>query len=353
MNINRIPTPALIVEADIFYKNLETMKGIFADKKVSLRPHYKSNKSSFIAHEQMKYGAKGITCAKLGEAIDLADSGIKDILIANQIVEESKINQVAQLALDCHLTVCVDNSDNVKALSKAAVNAGSTIHCYVEYDIGMDRCGVVNQDDVVALAREIKALDGLTFDGIQAYAGHISHVVGKDERLDMTSDNSAKLRQLLAKLEEAGIPARELSGGSTGTSLIKAEEGLYTEIQAGSYIFMDATYRDLALPFENSLFILATVVSTRGGVTVLDAGVKSCGMDQGNPVLVGMNAERIEANEEHIKLFGLDKELKIGDKVRLIPGHCCSTVNLYDKIYMVRNDQVTDRIIVTARGKSR
>ena len=93
MNINRIPTPALIVEADIFYKNLETMKGIFADKKVSLRPHYKSNKSSFIAHEQMKYGAKGITCAKLGEAIDLADSGIKDILIANQIVEESKINQ--------------------------------------------------------------------------------------------------------------------------------------------------------------------------------------------------------------------------------------------------------------------
>ena len=102
------------------------------------------------------------------------------------------------------------------ALSKAAVNAGSTIHCYVEYDIGMDRCGVVNQDDVVALAREIKALDGLTFDGIQAYAGHISHVVGKEERLDMTSDNSAKLRQLLAKLEEAGLRPHHIEGKTTG-----------------------------------------------------------------------------------------------------------------------------------------
>lgn len=353
MKTNRLETPALIVERDTFYKNLDAMKSLLEGRKLSLRPHFKSNKSAFIAHEQMKYGAKGITCAKLGEAIDLADSGIDDILIANQITQPSKIARAAQLAHDCHMTVCVDNIDNVKALAKAAKEADSIIHCYVEYDIGMDRCGVVQPEQVVELAKAVKAETNLTFDGIQAYAGHISHVITEKERLDMTSDNSARLRRLLAMLDKAGVPARELSGGSTGTSVIKAEEDLYTELQAGSYIFMDGTYRQLGLPFENSLFVLATVVSVRGGVTVLDAGVKSCGMDQGEPTLVGMNAERIEANEEHIKLFGLDKQLNIGDKVRLIPGHCCSTVNLYDKIYLVDGDKVVDRIIVTSRGNSK
>ncbi|MBR5265300.1 MAG: hypothetical protein IKV63_01650, partial [Clostridia bacterium] len=157
---------------------------------------------------------------------------------------------------------------------------------------------------------------------------------------------------LLAKLKNAGMEARELSGGSTGTSLVKAEEDLYTELQAGSYIFMDATYRDLKLPFENSLFVLSTVVSTRGGLTVLDAGVKSCGMDQGNPIPVGIMAENIEANEEHIKLFKPDVSKNLGEKVMLIPGHCCSTVNLYDKIYFVDGGKVTNRIAVSSRGKS-
>ena len=352
MNINRLETPALIVEEKIFYKNLETMKNLLSGKNIKLRPHFKSNKSAWIAHEQMKYGAKGITCAKLGEAIDLADSGIEDILIANQIVQPHKIAKVAQLAHDCHLTVCVDDIENVKALAKAAHDAGSIIHCYVEYDIGMDRCGVVSQDDVLKIAEEVGCHSHLTFDGIQAYAGHISHIVGLDERQNMTADNSAKLRQLLAKLKNAGMEARELSGGSTGTSLVKAEEDLYTELQAGSYIFMDATYRDLKLPFENSLFILSTVVSTRGGLTVLDSGVKSCGMDQGNPIPVGIMAENIEANEEHIKLFKPDVSKASGEKVMLIPGHCCSTVNLYDKIYFVDNGKVTNRIAVSSRGKS-
>ena len=353
MKIDRLETPALIVEREIFYKNMEAMAKLLEGRNIKLRPHFKSNKSAFIAHEQIKYGAKGITCAKLSEAVDLCDSGVEDILIANQITDSRKVSRLAQLALDCHITVCVDDLENVRALAKAAEETGSVIHCFVEYDIGMDRCGVMEIHQVVGLAKAIKAEKSLTFDGIQAYAGHISHVVGKDERLDMTESNSKKLHVLLDRLKEEGIPARELSGGSTGTSVIKAEEDLYTELQAGSYIFMDATYRDLNLPFENSLFLLATVVSVRDGVTILDAGVKSCGMDQGNPVPVGMNAGRIEANEEHIKLFDLDKKLKIGDKVRLIPGHCCSTVNLHDKLYLVEGDKVVDRIIVTSRGNSR
>ena len=121
-----------------------------------------------IAHLQIKNGAKGMTCAKLSEAIDLADCGIEDILIANQITEEKKIRRLADLAGDCHLTVCVDNKENISALSDAAKNAGTVIHCLVEYEIGMKRCGVETKEEVLELAKIIKNCENLTFDGIQA-----------------------------------------------------------------------------------------------------------------------------------------------------------------------------------------
>ena len=141
-----------------------------------------------------------------------------------------------------------------------------------------------------------------------------------------------------------------LSGGSTGTSVIKAAENLYTELQAGSYLFMDATYGDLALPFRSSLFILTTVVSVSDTITVVDAGVKSCGVDQGMPVPVGFSVSEVVASEEHFQLHNPSKKLQVGDKVLLTPAHCCSTVNLHDRVYLVDDDTVVDRFLVTARG---
>ncbi|MBE5781476.1 MAG: DSD1 family PLP-dependent enzyme [Clostridiales bacterium] len=350
MYVDRLETPALIVEEKILYKNIEAMKSLLMGTDLQLRPHFKTHKCAALAHLQIKNGAKGMTCAKLSEAMDLCDSGIEDILIANQIVQPDKIVKLAKLAGDCRLTVCVDEEENIKALNRAAKFMGTTIHCLIEYDIGMQRCGVIDQNEVLRLAEIIGSQSNLVFDGIQAYAGHISHIEDLEERKQMTAANYKKLWDLLALLKEHGMPAMTLSGGSTGTAVIKAKEGLYTELQAGSYLFMDNTYKDLNLPFENSLFILATVISRNERLTVVDAGVKTCGVDQGMPGLVGYQAKEIVASEEHFQLHGLREKANIGDKIRLIPGHCCSTINLYDRIYLVDGNKVVDRISVTGRG---
>ena len=351
MRLCDIPTPALVIDEGILMQNEAAMAALTAGR-ISLRPHYKSHKCASLARRQIEKGAKGMTCAKLSEAEDLADEGIEDILIANQIFGEERLLRAALLARRCRLTVCVDSEAGVLALSRAAEAVGSHIHAYVEYDIGMERCGVHSHEAVVRLALLLRDSKGVSFDGVQAYAGHISHEVSAEKRAAFVEANGRDLKDLLAKLEAAGVPARELSGGSTGTAKEKAAEGLYTELQAGSYLMMDATYRLLQTPFQNSLFILATVITAREGHAVLDVGVKGLGIDQGMPLPVGFTAEQIAAHEEHLLLTRPSVPLARGERVRLIPGHCCSTVNLYDKIYLVKGDKVTGRLFVTARGKS-
>ena len=350
MKIANLETPALIVEKKIFDKNAQKMKDLLQNSNLALRPHYKSHKCASIANFQIKNGAKGMTCAKLSEALDLADAGIEDILIANQIVEPQKISKAAFLAKACRLTVCVDNEENVDALNNAAKNADSIIHCLIEFDIGMERCGVTDPQKVLSLANKINEKSNLQFEGIQAYAGHVSHMEDIAERKQYTENNNKKLKDLLKLLGENEIKTNIVSGGSTGTAEIKAKEGIYNELQAGSYLFMDSTYATLNLPFENSLFILTTVVSRRGDITVVDAGVKTCGVDQGMPAVKDASVCEIVASEEHFQLHGLSKNLKVGDKVLLVPGHCCSTVNLHDKIYIVDDGRVVDRIAITAKG---
>ena len=350
MKIDGIKTPALIVDEKIYNENAKAMKELLQGRSLKLRPHYKSHKCAEIAREQIESGAVGMTCAKLDEAIDLCDAGIENILIANQIVDKEKINRLAFLAKNCRLTVCVDNEENIKSLNAAATVADSMIHCLIEYEIGMERCGVSSAEEVARLAKLIEASDHLNFDGIQAYAGHISHEVSLEERERLTRENSLKIKGLLEYLEGQGISVGVLSGGSTGTSQIKADMGLYTELQAGSYLFMDSTYKELGLPFKNSLFILATVVSVNDRITVVDAGVKSCGTDQGMPECVGFTVSHIVASEEHLQLHNPSKKFNVGDRVLLVPGHCCSTVNLHEKLYFVRDNKVTRRVSVSARG---
>ena len=182
MYIDRLPTPALIVEESILRQNREAMKNLLAGSGLSLRPHYKSHKCSALAKMQIADGACGMTCAKLCEAEDLIDCGVEDVLIANQITDPRKLRRVAELAADCRLTVCIDDAENARALARAAREVGSTVHCLVEYEIGMRRCGVTTEQEVVALASIIGNEKGLCFDGIQAYAGHISHTVSAAER---------------------------------------------------------------------------------------------------------------------------------------------------------------------------
>lgn len=353
MQLSQIATPALVLDAAVLAKNEAAMASLLENKGLRLRPHYKSHKCAALARRQIENGAVGMTCAKLSEAEDLADAGVENILIANQLTDPEKIFRAALLAKKCRLCVCIDDAAGVRALADAAAAADSHIDCYVEYEIGMNRCGVRTTEEVIALARAIQNEPSLSFAGIQAYAGHLSHEEDAPKRAAAVQANSEKLRALLAALGEAGLPAAALSGGSTGTAVQKAEEDLYTELQAGSYLFMDATYRLLDAPFQNSLFLLTSVVSVQEGKVILDGGVKSLGVDQGLPLPVGFSAKEIAVHEEHVILYAPDRAFSVGEKVMLIPGHCCSTVNLHDKIYLVENEKVIDRLAVTARGCSR
>ena len=357
MKIYDLPTPALIADADILEANLRAMAELLRGKPAGLRPHYKSHKCAALAKRQMAAGAVGMTCAKLSEAEDLIFSGVGDVLIANQIVEPAKLSRLAVLAGYCRLTVCVDDEENAEALSRAAVAAGNRIHCLVEYDIGMRRCGARTPEACLRVARAVDRLPNLSLEGLQAYAGYASHMADPMERQAVTRANEGKVAEMVRLLREEGLPVRTVSGGSTGTAALKAEGGVYTELQAGSYLFMDSTYRHLDVPFRNSLFVLATVVSRSGDAVILDVGVKGLGADQEDPVLLTPEGKplggRVELNEEHLKLFDSGWTPALGEKVRIIPGHCCTTVNLYDALYLYREDVLEERIPVTARGMSR
>lgn len=299
MRIEQIETPALILDLDVMERNMNAMDKLLEGSNARLRPHYKSNKCTAIAHMQMARGAKGICCAKLSEAEDLALAGIPDVLIANQITEPSKIARLAYLAGCCRLTVCVDDPANVVLLQSAAAAQNTVIHCLVEYDIGMDRCGVHTREEFAALARQIGECPNLRFDGIQAYAGNLAHQEDPKIRKQESDKVEERLSDLIGYLDEQGIPVEEVSGVST------------------------------------------------------DAGLKSVSVDQRPPRFVGYEGHDVDMSEEHCAIYGEGLPQKVGDRMLLIPSHCCTTVNLHDHIYFVRKGQVVDRVPVTGRGHSR
>lgn len=352
MKISELETPALILEKKVFESNMAKMNELLKGSKMKLRPHYKSNKCPEIAKLQIAAGASGITCAKLSEAEDLAGAGIENILIGNQVVQPSKVKRVGELAKKCYLIICVDDADNIKALSESAVNAGSVIHCLVEYEVGMKRCGVDTYEEFLELAKLIDASEGLVFEGIQAYAGHMAHEHSLEKRIAETERIENDVKGLKKYLEDNGLEVKEVGGGSTGTVEQKPKDTVYTDIQAGSYIFMDNAYDQLKLGFDNSLFVLTTVISTKKDRVVTDTGVKSLGMDQGDPVFLGVpEGSEISMSEEHGAVY-FEHNFKINDKLRYIPGHCCTTVNMFNEIYLVDGDEVIAKWDITSRGKA-
>jgi 3-hydroxy-D-aspartate aldolase len=351
MNINNLRTPALIVDMDIFEKNVATMKEFIESTPMKLRPHYKTHKCTTIAHLQIAAGAKGISCAKLGEAEDLADAGIENILIANQVIELNKVAKVAHLANCCYLTVCVDNPQNIADLEAAAAFENSTIHCLVEYDIGMKRCGVGTPEEFYALAKQIADCPYLVFEGVQAYAGNLAHEVDYNTRKAESEKVEIRLRELISYMKDKSLPIKEVSGVSTGTVQLRPEDTVYTEAQPGSYIFMDASYNRLKLNFENSLFVLATVISANENFVSTDVGLKTVSVDQVMPVLHNCPAP-LRMSEEHSTVSAEELKAVVGDRVKIIPGHCCTTINLHDYLYLTRNGKVIDKLPITSRGKS-
>lgn len=215
MKLCQLETPAAVVDLDALDRNIERMMTHLAPPGLKLRPHYKSFKNIPLAHRLIEAGAKGFLTAKLSEAEDLVEAGFEDILIGNQVTEPAKVARLAYLAGCCRMTVCVDDAENVKQLNAACALAGTTLYCLVEYDVGMNRCGVFTEEDFIALAKQIDACTSLKFEGIQAYAGNLAHEFDRAVREARSAAVEERVRSLKTAVEKAGLCVKEVSGVST------------------------------------------------------------------------------------------------------------------------------------------
>lgn len=356
IEIDKIETPALLLDLDAVEENLGMMADHFKKVKANLRPHFKAHKTPFLAQKQIEAGAIGMTCAKVGEAEVLVKAGIKDILIANEIISESKIERLAMLARSARLTVAVDQVRNLKDLSKTASRTGVRIGVLVEIDVGLGRCGVRSIEDGVLLAKEAVKLPGIDFRGVMGYEGHCNKYVELQKRTEEVIKANGLLVQLKSAIVRENIPVEIVSAGGTSMFNITTKNEEITEIQAGAYILMATKWSDLeGIPFRQAETILSTIVSIPTEDTlVIDAGHKSFTTESGPPRIKGYSGIEIaKISEEHcnLKLTGSGYQFKIGDKIELIPSNCCTTTNLYDYFYGTRNNRLEIILNIEARGR--
>lgn len=355
-----IPTPALLVDLDKMEQNIKKMAQFFQDKKANLRPHIKTHKTPAIAHKQIKAGAIGVTCQKLAEAEVMADVGIKDILISNEIVEPQKIKRLVNLSKHTDLKVAVDNSRNILNFASAAKDKGVTLGVLVEVNIGMNRCGVSPGEPALELAQKIHQQPYLEFLGLMGYEGHTVFIQSYEERKRKAEEALRLLIDTKRFLGENGLKCRIVSGGGTGTFSITGSYPGITEVQAGNYVTMDTKYASIegvGEKFEQALTLLTTVISRpTPGRAVLDIGMKAVSTDTGPPELICPGRARVgHLSEEHTPVDILDdiagEKLQVGTKIELAPAHGCTTFNLHDQVYGIRNNEVESIWEIKARGE--
>jgi D-serine deaminase-like pyridoxal phosphate-dependent protein len=367
-----IDTPALVLDLDAMQRNLRSMQAFATQHGVRLRPHAKMHKSGQLALLQMQAGAVGVCVQKTSEAQALAFSGVTNIYVSNQVIAPAKCAQLAQLCESLsgnggQLALAVDSVLGVQRIAQAMAQHGgaSVLDIFIEIDVGQARCGVPPDDAAVPLAQAIAQHSGLRFAGLQAYHGQAQHVRSVTERRSAMAAVLLDVQCTTAALAAAGFSVPLVTGAGTGTFGCEASSGIYGELQAGSYLFMDADYagneQDPAQPqFEHALFIKSQVIScthtAKDSRAVLDAGHKSYAVDSGMPtVWAGHQADWTLSNggDEHGIVRGTQLPV-LGDTVWLIPGHCDPTVNLHQHMVGVRgglqHGVVESIITVSARG---
>ena len=362
MSIEDVETPCLMVDLDAFERNVALLGAYVKERGVRHRAHAKTHKSADIALYQIeKGGACGVCCQKVSEAEALVNGGVRDVLISNEIVSPQKIDRLAALATRARVLVCVDDKKNIANLAAAAQRHGVTLECLVEIDVGHDRCGFAPGRAAVELAKAIAQSPGLRFSGLQAYHGSAQHFRDFAERKAAIETAVKDTASTVQWLKAEGLECAIVAGAGTGSFRFEGASGVYNELQCGSYIFMDADYkrvrdeegRSLA-DFENSLFVYTAIMSkTKPGKAVCDAGLKALSLDSGLPVIFGRSdVDYVKCSDEHGVISDPQDVLKLNDKLKLIPGHCDPTVNLYDWYVCVRNGRVEAVWPVTARGMS-
>ncbi len=366
MPLIEIDTPALLVDLDALERNLQRMADAVAKTSAKLRPHAKTHKSPEIARMQIERGAVGVCCQKVSEAEAMVRGGVQNVLVSNEVAGRRKVDRLARLAREADVSVCTDNRANVVELAHAAERAGIRLPVLVEIDVGGKRCGVPAGAPAVELARTIAASKHLRFAGLQAYHGSAQHIRDFSERKAAIDHAVALTADTVDALKRVGLSCDIVGGAGTGTFQFEAASGVYNELQAGSYVFMDADYArnrvangDAFTDFEHALFVYVTVMSTPVPErAVVDAGHKALSNDSGMPELVGFaGASYGRPSDEHgvLDLTRCNDRPLLGDKVLLIPGHCDPTVNLHDWYVGVRGFAGPNAVVesvwpIAARG---
>ncbi|MDR3506682.1 MAG: DSD1 family PLP-dependent enzyme [Caulobacteraceae bacterium] len=361
-------TPVLVVDLDALTRNIERMAAFARDHGVQLRPHAKTHKSPDIARLQVKAGAIGICCAKIGEAEALADDGVTlGLHITSPVVSAPAIERLIALNLRTEGLMCVvDNPLNAQALAAAAQDHGKQLNVLIDIDPGIRRTGVGSAADAVALFKAIEAQEILRYIGVQCYCGAQQHIESYAARSEAMEDRAGFVRGVIAALTEAGGAPKIVTGGGTGTHRIDVALDLFTELQVGSYVFMDAQYlacdltgeEGAAAPFETSLMIDARVVSANTpGLVTLDAGFKAFSTDAGPPEVLSGAPDgakyRFMGDEHGALILREGGTLPLAHVVTLGAPHCDPTVNLYDTYHVVQGDTLRALWPVAARGRSR
>ncbi|MBY6059247.1 3-hydroxy-D-aspartate aldolase BhcC [Leisingera daeponensis] len=360
-----IQTPALVLDLDALERNIKKMGDYAKAHGMRHRVHGKMHKSVDVAKLQEELGgAVGVCCQKVSEAEVFARGGIKDILVSNQVRDPQKIDRLARLPkLGARTIVCVDDIDNVADLSAAAQKHGTELEVFVEIDCGAGRCGVTTTEAVVEIAKAVNAAENLKFSGIQAYQGAMQHMDSYEDRKAKLDIAIAQVADAVEGLKAEGIACDLVSGGGTGSYYFESNSGVYNELQCGSYAFMDADYGRILDKdgnridqgeWENAFFLLTQVMShAKADKAIVDAGLKAQSVDSGLPFIFGRDdVEYIKCSDEHGVVSDPNGALKVGDKLRLVPGHCDPTANVHDWYVGVRNGKVETVWPVSARGKA-
>lgn len=359
-----LPTPALLLDLDAMTRNLDRLAGHYRERGVRIRPHAKTHKSPVIARAQLVRGATGICVAKLSEAEMMIGAGITDILVTSGIVDPLRIRRLVALA-GTHpgLRAVTDHAANVDLLASAAAAANVRLSVLVDLNCGSNRTGVATGAPAVALAEHVARKPSLKLEGFQAFASHVMHMPGYHERRRANLIAMDKAVSTRRKAERAGLDVPILSVGGTGTWDIDCEVEGVTDVQAGSYVFMDAMYRAIGGrngpvfdDFEPALFVLTTAISqpVMGEITV-DAGYKASATDHQPPEPWGVGDVRYRwAGDEHgiLTLVRPTRSIVIGDRILMVASHCDPTVNLYDSYWVCSGERVVAQWPVLGRGMS-
>lgn len=362
-----LDTPGLIIREALLLRNIGDMAEYAQQVGVKLRPHIKAHKLPAIAKAQLAMGAVGITVAKLGEAEVMMAAGFTDILIANQVIGEHKIKRLLALSEKADIKVTVDSLAGIRALNDVCLQEKKQIKVFIEVNTGLNRCGVLPGEAVLQLAKEIKNLSQLNFQGIMTHAGQAYGAQNIDQVSEIGKFEGQEMVKTANLLEKQGIPVSTISVGSTPTAKFAGMIKGVTEIRPGNYVFYDGIQIALGVAIQDdcALSILATVISKPSSERlIIDAGSKTLALDQGahGKSMVrgfGMVKDHPEIiierlSEEHgILKVSPDCPLEIGDKIEIIPNHACTVINLADEINLVRNQEVIEVWEIKARGKVR